>query len=1796
MSSFADLLKEIRTPSQVESFVYQTQPTITVFTAEGEGEIELENITPFHTLKELLRELWYQAGQLDELRPDRVFFAEKRDESYVPVLFDWIVGGQMVKIGDPMELFRTGKLVDEYGAPLNLQGAERSDSRNDLLLETKYPDLGLGGTTLVVFSYEALRQVFLEGRMESAIGAQWDTLFKYFFGNETDKTLREAPKEKKEDLKLIVETKQSNVQLLQSLLEIPLENISTEVLSIKILKLYWNESQPGFEGTDVLFFTAPVTKSRPYMRYIPVSGTPLTKLYQEDPLDTPYVDDPKLLKGWTNAGSPLLNEDICITKHTLREKGPLTPPIFGTLYTLPDATAVFEIQPPKGMKSLQFTTDMPALADVGTFSTSALEDMPFDFYTPLLHTYTCVLRFEFTEVPKLNLRKVLPTRLAQLSTLFVGSTITDEALKPFLALRYRAVSNFKSKSNIFAYIQGLIDTEFSEITFAEEIQRGILPRLKEEFELSDEQATSLYTEYFENKSKMTLVSGEEQDFIKKVNFGVTLLFKGYSPTIFDVYCYNISSLETLRRITTILNYVFYSSEKEWTDATEGAGVAEAEAEAEEDTVDADGEEDGEVNEEEEEAEEAEEAEEEEKPAFKTLTEAINPRGWYLNRLYALDAALFNPPKEAGKPKFGYVEKCQANYDKQPAILTQKEFNRAVREYTTSEREIRGIPCKEYVKLKVYGVPETAHMLEAAKGAREKIVFLKFGSSSDPDKANYYTCSRLFCLFDVMPILEADFVSEVGADGEPKDKNTCPFCRGGPFTERDARDYKPKPGETVLDRRPKPNKPQTAIGFLKDPGHPQGLDIPCCGVKEKHILWEDPRFSKYKAPKIVRRLKSAVAEAEEKEEEDRMVEEVEEIEDLRRRAAGTTNFSMLRFSLNKQYIKGANIYPLDEGTIGCPQLELDRMFGQKSIDMIARTVVRQEFRPEAKGLFRIGVLNKPYALHTSFFSAIAPMLGLNTADDVADFLALRIQPRIFLTLNFGNLVIEFYDPTDEENNGSDDEVNTWGRKYLLTSARLVTSELHRFYNSYKRFIDYIKGQGTFVGKTKQMRHFAHALAEPGLLFPDGLTLMVLHYEGDPRTSTVQVKMKCPVLGLDITRYANNQVGILTYSDLGIWEPMLYIDQIQRKDVVTAAQEGYYTIDKELLLQDTFPDPIKHQYQAFTTQCRSAFRGAFTYQSGIDNRLLLPVTKALSILSKIDSKPNGLVRDSYNHLVALTLPVVGTDRNVLVPIVDDGNSFHNNTALQIYIGVHSIPLANATEVYSIYTNQVEPALLTYNRIYQITGFQRTEEGVIRFQLGGVIERDETRSIQLPTITLPCEPTDVKDDAFGSIPIEDIRGKDKELEYQINHAIRFSSPDLDLKDGDDYSEYSKTYLSPTVAEYLVTREQVENIYEHLRLTFSLWVNKEEHKPLKEILETKILENRRISEFERLKRLDILLRSTLMKWLQPNEEALEDANIFFRRDCLQIPMGENQDESKCTGYCTKGADGSCKIHTPLTVPLGVPTSAIETLTADATDYFCNRLFNELARLPAKRVEMMNKKVKRVQVPRTNIHIGKQKEQWILPETTPAWDKLLTESDAIFTEKPRFYEEFSRTITSEQENKELEQLQKAGIFDVLPDTLNTYFTPRGQNEILVKLFDGIDPSKDILEYFGMYEYLEQRTKLTYPETHFIDKDFFELTRTLKTPIVQIQMAEPPIITAYKSKFGPLTTSTYIFIPDFPIGDGETRAAVLITKDQLNPTIPLSFLNPETLPLGAFKTAIRPLKRGGSKAYTEVESDSEMMF
>jgi hypothetical protein len=153
-----------------------------------------------------------------------------------------------------------------------------------------------------------------------------------------------------------------------------------------------------------------------------------------------------------------------------------------------------------------------------------------------------------------------------------------------------------------------------------------------------------------------------------------------------------------------------------------------------------------------------------------------------------------------------------------------------------------------------------------------------------------------------------------------------------------------------------------------------------------------------------------------------------------------------------------------------------------------------------------------------------MLGLNTVKAVQEYLVNKITPLVFLTLNFGNLVLEFYNPKQKDVPAP--ILMNWARTYLQNKNMNKTMfELNRFYNAYHNFVDYIKSES----RRKQLRHFVHALAEPGLLTPYGLSLITLHYKGDPRDAETAIEVLCPMMGFDMDRYSNNTIGFLTFSD-------------------------------------------------------------------------------------------------------------------------------------------------------------------------------------------------------------------------------------------------------------------------------------------------------------------------------------------------------------------------------------------------------------------------------------------------------------------------------------------------------------------------------------------------------------------------------------------------------------------------------------------------------------------------------------------
>jgi len=331
-----------------------------------------------------------------------------------------------------------------------------------------------------------------------------------------------------------------------------------------------------------------------------------------------------------------------------------------------------------------------------------------------------------------------------------------------------------------------------------------------------------------------------------------------------------------------------------------------------------------------------------------------------------------------------------------------------------------------------------------------------------------------------------------------------------------------------------------VNFLKDAKHPDGYALPCCFTSSKDIDYENTAFKKmrdaYKPLASVgpassssssssstglatssARIQNKNAESEEETVEDRKEEESIE----KKKIGAPPDLGTLQWKISKEYILGSEKYPLDSGKVGICSQNLDIYLGQSSSKLVARTAIKQEIKPSSQGFFRVGVENNPQELPNSLFSAIAPYLGLNTSESVAELISLNITPRVFLQLNFGNLLLEFFNPSKKPD--SDYELQKFGNKHLQTDINLIKPELSRFKRSYDNFKNnYVLNSN----ETKQLRHFIHALAEPGLLSEHGILFIVLEYDRDPHDPNVEVDVKCPSLGIDKDRYYKNDIAYIT----------------------------------------------------------------------------------------------------------------------------------------------------------------------------------------------------------------------------------------------------------------------------------------------------------------------------------------------------------------------------------------------------------------------------------------------------------------------------------------------------------------------------------------------------------------------------------------------------------------------------------------------------------------------------------------------
>ena len=1673
LDTIPEFLRDVFYPTALGSFREDSIPSgeLKVFLHTSPGadakEITLKNMFPFMTLQDIKTALYIELKKADEAIPEFIYLCIHGFEAgkkfmggkTAPIDYTWnlpsLAPGASFYNALPFELAVGSKpldarFVDSAGDRKLVSIVNRERITIEDLIKFK---ITKGIPEFHAYLYKDLLAAIPGAKPPSE--KDWNGRLYPFFPYltaSTASTVKPEQKARAERMLTIFTRRQQFLMRLESLLEdnIPLTPLT--LAGVKFLRLTWAKKW-NIPGIEAQFYEAPVNARRPFMRFMPLEGSGISKVFLADG-KTPDIQDPKMLLNWSQERNPTPEQDYAFAKILIR-KGLLNlAPIYATVRLFNDGSADCIVEPPKGFKKLEPRTDLDSF---GEHLIEGLKDLPYINALPDIGNAVLVLGVRMKKEDAPITSRMLRQRLP-IFTSFFQEIASLPGEKPLLMLRYKLVSNFATEDRIQTFLTQVINRK---VLRGEGLAAGLVELVVDEFQIETSEARKQVAIKLQNQSDVAVINPDSKDYMLQHNPGIDVGIFAQHP-FYTFHLYRVNSLQSLQRVITALSLMISADvgdlqvgvkaakelreaeghpevkpiaeeEKETDKAVETAAEPVEDVGTAEDMPDYldffayEQEEGGEQTLEE--AHQAELAAAQqgtpypeapaigENPAVATTTIAApaeelkrqiaqavtTPKeemqgivpikqesenadeegaptagekgiaNFFLNKLQEADRRLFNYHKSHPSLK-RYVSKCQPTYGRQPAVLTEAQFQEMQEEYSNDPVYFQIFPLEPGEPEKPSGMAE-----------REYYSVLRYGTT--PQNQNYYLCCRYFCTKDEIMIREEDLESNEmrRPKGAAKLPGECPFCKGKIIHNRRA----VKAGETILERNVKPmtESRHLFIRFLKSTPHPEGFYLPCCFLDESPVKFSDPAYDKYRewgvAPKpATSKLVGAAAVA--------ALQEDEEEEEDRRAAVGARQdaglpifdyYTMLA-GVTTKYIIGSEKLPLEVGTItktkhaeaqvGLLPPILDPYFNQDPTQIVSRTFNPQKIKEGGTGFLRVGVENRHRFQADSFLAAIAPFYLLNNAEQMKDFLLDKITPRVFLALNYGNLALEFYEPADSiVRRPTWPELSLWAEEELEVHLQQENYEaINRAYISHTTFQAWLNSDST----KKEFRHFALALAQSNLIrkgVGPGMTFIVLDI-----LKSGKMSVRCPPYGYNADLMAGNNIGFLMHHWSGIWEPIFYVDNRPPEE----RGIDIFSLKFQMSGSAQWPPIVKQRLQEFMAQCSSSGRAAYTSHSKINSLAMIPASVVSRVLRK-DKRIvlEAIVRDAYNHMVALLFK----DKEhlgagyITIPVVDDGELIINKKLMMDWDDP-DYKRAPVDSVLHFYKAFVESRFSLY------PGFSPIR--LVESRRSGKIEAVQLRN----GLYVPVGPST----AEGAAQIAEML-KSKvvvdEMEWTLNHEICLKEKPIEVP-----GEQGRMKMI-----------EFHEVFEHLRLTFSNWLaTKEDGGEFRQTLEDVIFA-RKLPLFEKRKRLEILLGREVEKWITTDfadeDEQQKNETSLLRVDCRIRAQGN------CVGRCAwkQGAEeGKCLLHVPKETELGEQDKKVS-----APRVLLLRLIEELLRYGERRRQLLDQDVSRLATPDRPVAIdGKNGKQMIYPEKSTAWFELLRlEWATKIDEDPKFYEEMSR-------------------------------------------------------------------------------------------------------------------------------------------------------------------------------------------
>lgn len=1619
------MMGEILNPKLLTSLKDSLEPIQCIVWKGGKYEKISFDLYPFDTLETLKRNISTHYKDIPYFHINYIFVGiplgwEKNteptiDTRYLPADYYWIRsaerGGTNVDLSNPRKSIL--KPDKQFITP--------DGSFPELLLE----NLGKGTIEDVIlkereivpdFHVYTLHDILAEYSGQIPIPESvWNSRIALYFPNLTYNDPHEPTTDDIDFTKTLskfVKNHTKKLDTIETLIRDETTFISSDIQlsGIKYLRLNISGKNSGFEGIETLFYRLSVTEKRPFIRLLPSFGNSnMTKIHTKGVLPIPSIDQPSLILQWAQELSPTPDYDFMYIKYLFKQGTDISPSIYGTLRSFSDGSVDLVIQPPKNIRKLD------PLYDFTGFDENLLTQLNgiHDSLNYHLENASVIFKLKVQLKSDNITKKTLQKRLLMFQPL-LQEIVPLKDQQTLISLRYKGVGFYYSENKYFSFL-----TQYATDKFLDgEHKQGIIRAMQEEFEVSVIEARNMFEKWLSQKDEVVRIP--KGDMIENFNSGIDIHIFSEHP-IYLFHINRVNTVKNLQRIMTLLSLLFVddgnieavsldkvtnsSTLEETVDSKypkENGQHPESKVFASESAVSSSNmgddimellREQGEIGTEtgveiETRAETGAETGAETDVEIGTETRHspkqmgdVNPKNWFVNRLHEIDPDLFSFTPLEGKKTYSRL--CQVTNDKQPVIMTEDQYQKMRDEYRNDED--RGEIA--FVEFPLRGKRNPYIPYEI----KEIYTVMKYGSK--PHNQNYYMCPYLYCIYDNIMVRPKDFKASVNREGKKKQPNTCPFCGGKEYDNRTKRVK--MEGYSIIRRKSKRGTPAQLIssftapvrvGFHSKTTHPQGLYLPCCflekegrrgvekndnsdegdgsdvdeeedrvGVEERGIMklkHTELKLIRYKSKQFDRIRKIL---GEDVLNDDRLGD-VE-----KRQETHYVNYQGLLKNISTEYILNPEKFPLEAGKFALLPKILGDYFSQNSTDIAERLLIRTTLLPNSEGFVRMGV---EYSETESVLSIFAPLLGKNTIEEVKQLILEKYIPKIFIHANFGNMVNEYFEPSDKE--PTDNELRIWASDnlHVKINSDNMTS-LSKIYRSHKRFQTFIRD----TGQKKELRHIVPLVMQKKVLSNNGILPVIIQYNSS---------VSCPPYG--VSDYFRDADISFIIQNGNVFELLVYS---KNKQSSGEDPEKHETIIKwHSDNRDKWPGIVLKRSNEFINSCESRHMSLFTSQSGIDPLAIPPLSYAIHAMPYT---PEGIIRDAYNHLVGLTFQPIGVGRDdekglVAVPVIDDGTLVGLDSGLdyKIHFDWSDYTPSSVNNVEFFYKNAVAPTMMLYPGILIKCAIARREQKdkeITDCETGEILTAtSEVIALKLKNgLFIPS--SQLKEGKSSQLRV----GYVDEFEWEINQKLSVVTNCASGKD-----------------MFKISGKDIDETYQIFRLMVSNWISGDGPGPEGRKTVEQIIFSGDLPDYEKRKRLNILLAPVFSKWFHPSKNTIDTKEIM-RRDCRIIST-----EGACKNTC-EWVDNNCLLKIQETTVIG-------DIEVSTTVLYTKRVIDELIRYPAKRNEILNKRISVI----SKITEPLQKEdQLLIPENIPSPFAFLhihwsNSEDEIPKEYKKFYEEMS--------------------------------------------------------------------------------------------------------------------------------------------------------------------------------------------